>query len=244
MPEHSPDQEFNDDDALTLDPPGRIVVIGAGPIGLECALYARFLGYDAWVIEADKIGGSLHDIIDQPLPMMPDRCLSTLGLGAIDAQREVASPRTLPLTVQEWIDEGLAQIAASDLLADRVLVPVRCLAIDLVPVEPDDESEEVGDEASDEDEFDGEIPPDFLLTLQSETGESSTMRAECVILATGPQHQIGLSFPDDTPYFFRLGHDFDGNLESDLKRGWREIVAVFASLMGRPDLDLYRPRRI
>jgi len=36
---------------MALDPPARIAVLGAGPIGLEAALYGRFLGYDVDVYE-------------------------------------------------------------------------------------------------------------------------------------------------------------------------------------------------
>ena len=229
------DSDANIDDELTLDPPGRIAVIGAGPMGLECALYARFLGYDVVVIEANAIGGSLNPVAEQPLPMMPDRCLSPLALSAIDAQLEIATPRALPLTVDEWIRDGLALIARSDLLADRLLVPVRCESIQLVPVELDEEDLE---------ELDGDVPPDFELTLRDDAGNVSTEMFECVVLATGRSHSMELGFPDSTPYFFQLGRGFDGDVEQDLKRGWREIVAIFASLMGRADLDLYRPRRV
>lgn len=229
------DSDANIDDELTLDPPGRIAVIGAGPMGLECALYARFLGYDVVVIEANAIGGSLNPVAEQPLPMMPDRCLTPLALSAIDAQLETATPRTLPLTVEEWIRDGLALIASSDLLADRLMMPVHCESIQLVPVELDEEDLE---------ELDGDVAPDFELTLRDEDGSVSSEMFECVVLATGRSHSIELGFPESSPYFFQLGRDFSGDVEQDLKRGWREIVAIFASLMGRADLDLYRPRRV
>lgn len=222
-------------DELTLDPPGRIAIIGAGPMGLECALYGRFLGYDVWVIESTAIGGSLNAVADQPLPMMPDRCLSPLALHAIDAQLEQAIPRALPMTVDQWIRDGLALIAASDLLADRLLMPMRCESIQLVPVELDEE---------DRAELDGDVPPDFELTLRDHDGNVSTDRFECVVAATGKASKIELGFPPSTPYFFRLGSKFTGDVEQDLKQGWHEIVALFASLMGRAELDLYRPRRV
>ena len=34
---------------MALDTPASIAVLGAGPIGLEAALYARFLGYDVQI---------------------------------------------------------------------------------------------------------------------------------------------------------------------------------------------------
>lgn len=37
----------------------RVIILGAGPIGLECALYARTLGYPVTVFERDGIGGNV-----------------------------------------------------------------------------------------------------------------------------------------------------------------------------------------
>lgn len=233
----------NEDDAMTLDPPGRIAVIGAGPAGLECALYGRFLGYEVIVVEAEQLGGSLNAIADQPLPMMPDRCLSPLALGAIDAQRGDGEPRSLPLTVEQWIQEGLIPVAHSDLLTGRVRLSVRCESIHQVPIEPSDEDEsEVED--TDGDELDGDIPPDFELWLRQPDGTIEREICECVILATGRGQSIELNFETPAPYFFRIGEAYTGDVETDLISALREIVSIYASLGGRPDLDLYRPRRI
>jgi len=43
---------------MAIDTPARLVILGAGPIGLEAALYARFLGYDVEIFEQE----SLHEI--------------------------------------------------------------------------------------------------------------------------------------------------------------------------------------
>ena len=48
-------------DATTLDPPGSIAVVGAGALGIEAALYGRFLGYDVTLIEAAAVGHSMTD---------------------------------------------------------------------------------------------------------------------------------------------------------------------------------------
>jgi len=40
---------------MSLDSP-TIAILGAGPIGLESALYGRFLGYDVHVYEREEIG--------------------------------------------------------------------------------------------------------------------------------------------------------------------------------------------
>ena len=46
---------------MNLSPKPRIAVLGAGPIGLEAALYARTLGYPVTVYEADRVGHHLLD---------------------------------------------------------------------------------------------------------------------------------------------------------------------------------------
>jgi len=50
------------DDSLTLDPPGAIAVVGAGPLGIEAALYGRYLGYDVKLYEAKSVGSSMRDV--------------------------------------------------------------------------------------------------------------------------------------------------------------------------------------
>ena len=71
---------------MTLDPPGSIAVIGAGPLGIEAALYGRFLGYDVTLIEAVSVANSLRQQAQLPLPLPPDRSLSPLAVGALQAQ--------------------------------------------------------------------------------------------------------------------------------------------------------------
>ena len=39
-------------ESMTLEPPGRLAVVGAGALGVEAALYGRFLGYDVTLIAA------------------------------------------------------------------------------------------------------------------------------------------------------------------------------------------------
>lgn len=77
----------NDFDDMTLDPPGTICVAGAGPLGLEAALYGRFLGYKVTVFDSgEHVAQSLRGRRDLPLPFSPADCLSRLAQGAIDAQ--------------------------------------------------------------------------------------------------------------------------------------------------------------
>ena len=129
------DLDPHDDDAMTLDPPGSIAVIGAGPLGIEAALYGRFLGYEVTLFEAEAIANSVRDQLDAPLPMLPGRCLSPLALSAIRAQRGETDQQILPTTCGQWVSEGLEKLAETDLLRGRVRVRNRVSRIDSIPIE-------------------------------------------------------------------------------------------------------------
>ena len=45
---------------MMVDTPATIAVLGAGPIGLEAALYGRFLGYAVNVYERGRVGDNLR----------------------------------------------------------------------------------------------------------------------------------------------------------------------------------------
>jgi hypothetical protein len=220
--------------AMTLDPPGSIAVVGAGPLGIEAALYGRFLGYDVTLMEAVAVASSIRPQAQSPLPLPPDRSLSPLAVGALQAQFPELATTTKPTTIGEWIEQSLERIIATDLLRGRLKCPARVVEIDTVDVEMDDADEAAGDEE--------ELPPDFRLSI---TGIDSmeTLDAESVILAVGESSEISLKFPTPMPYFFRIGEGATGNAEEDYWGGLKQIVAIYAALGGRPDLDLYRPRR-
>jgi len=229
---------WHHDDRPTLDPPGTIVVVGAGPLGIEAALYGRYLGYDVTLVEATEVGASLRAQGNAPLPMLPDRCLSSLAKSALNAQgRGLGGPAgtsnpPLPMTYNQWIDLSLIPLCESDLLAGRLQVPVRIVRIATVPVAQENEAEPGAD-----------IPPDFLLTTQHSDGDGTSLRSEAVILATGNDDTVKIQFELPMPYFFRLRVEPTNDPELDLRRGHHQIVTAYASLAGRESLDLYRPQR-
>lgn len=108
---------------MPLDPPARIAVLGAGPIGLEAALYARFLGYEVDVFErgssiADSIRNWGHIRLFSPFGMNA----SPLGIAAVAAQ-EPTWQRPADddfLTGQEFIHRYLMFLAQTDLVADSI----------------------------------------------------------------------------------------------------------------------------
>lgn len=231
----------------TLDPPGSIAVIGAGPLGCEAALYGRFLGYDVTLIESRAVGNSIRRKSDQPLAMMPDRCLSPLALQALETQRvsSDAEKMRLPTTYGQWVSQALEPLTETDLLRGRLRCPSRVLQIDQVPLTELREGESSNKENAESNSQPSElIPPDFRLTWQNLQGDQDCIDFESVILAVGDSSEIRLGFDLPAPYFFRIGFNRSGDDATDLAAGHKQIVAVYASLAGRAELDLYRPRRM
>ncbi|OUT63421.1 MAG: hypothetical protein CBB71_00380 [Rhodopirellula sp. TMED11] len=239
---------------MTLDPPGSIAVIGAGPMGIEAALYGRFLGYNIALYEAaEQIAASLQSERDEQLPQMPSHCMSPLALRALEAQGSSEAPSELPTTIDHWITRVWEPLAASDLLRGRVQTgkPVT----DLRFAEPDDEDEdhqaqqpadsEAGAADSDPDQA---VPPDFQLSF----GDESTEVVEAVIVATGTQHwaateshPTGIAVHFDLPaeYLFQVTCPCSDQTDADYLSGLKQIVKIYAQLAGREDLDLYKPVR-
>lgn len=247
-----------------LEPPGTIAVIGAGPIGLEAALYGRFLGYDVTVFEAGRIAERWRSSGDQEVPFLPGRGLSPLATSAVQTHRDGAAPlpRVLPMTTAEWIEESLEVLAASDLLAGRVQTQCRVSAVSLAAVPADDQSaddEPTGDEGSDQ------VPADFVLEVARDDGGHQMVRVEAVIDTTGgPPGDADFSFAvphtdafqrrgaaaEDgdfrtaVAYFYRVNAaDASAPQGLSLETGWDRIRRLYAMLGERQSLDLYRPLR-
>lgn len=97
-----------------------IAIIGAGPIGIEAALYARYLGYPVTVFEQENICSNVlaweHITLFTPFEMNS----SSLGLSALANQTgEPPQLRRGDLhTGKEWVDKYLMPLAKSDLLCD------------------------------------------------------------------------------------------------------------------------------
>lgn len=252
-----------DDSEMTLDPPGRIAVIGAGVLGLEAALYGRFLGYDVVVWErASEIGHNWAEQRPQPLPMLPSLSLSGLARAALLAQTSdspLLSDQSLPLTIGQWVDQGLRRLAATDLLRGRVWTGCDVQAVELIDVDLSDNPED--DPADPDTEIVGEVPADFRLTIATTPSPLTatpqnavptgpvppSLDFEAIILACGTEAAQQIRGGDtcwQSPYCFAIGGAADTPLDEALPAGWQQIVRLYAQLGGRPGLDLYRPRRM
>lgn len=113
------------------DAPLRIAILGAGPIGLEAALYARYLGYQVAVLEKAGVGGNVlrwgHVTMFSPFELNR----SSLGVAALRAQ---STDRELPangaiLSGRQYVDEYLLPLSQSDLLSGCVFTGVKVLAV-------------------------------------------------------------------------------------------------------------------
>lgn len=116
---------------MAVDTPARIAVIGAGPIGLEAALYGRYLGYTVDIYERGQIAEHLlqwgHVRLFTPWEMN----VTTLGVAALRIQDEAWQPARADeiLTCRELVDRYFLPLAKSDLLSDSIEQQTEVLAV-------------------------------------------------------------------------------------------------------------------
>lgn len=116
---------------MAVDTPARIAILGAGPTGLEAALYARYLGYDVDLYERGRAAENLlrwgHVRMFTPWRMN----VTPLGAAALRAQNDAWRPpddETI-LTGRELAEQYFIPLAQSDLLVDGLQTGVEVLAI-------------------------------------------------------------------------------------------------------------------
>ena len=154
----------------------RIAVIGAGPIGLEAALYGRFLGYEVEVFERGKVCEHLlqwgHVRLFSPFSMNA----SPLGVAALSAQspdQPLPEPDEL-LTGRELAERYYLPLANSDLVRGRLHEGCEVIAVGRTGYL---KGEAIGDADR------GESP--FRLLVRQPDGSEKIHEADFVIDATG-----------------------------------------------------------
>ena len=108
----------------------RIAILGAGPVGLEAALYGRYLGYQVAVFERRLVAQHVRDWghVRMFSPFKMNRSL--LGLAALQAQQFDDLPGDDELlTGTEYVDRYLLPLSRSDLLANCVHEGVEVFAV-------------------------------------------------------------------------------------------------------------------
>lgn len=161
---------------MAVDTPARIAVVGAGPIGLEAALYARYLGYDVDVYERGRVAENLlrwgHVRLFTPWKMN----VSPLGLAALSAQDESWRPSDdeAIFTGRELAEAYFLPLANSDLLVDHMHLGVEVLALGRDGLLKTDVVEE-----------DVRIEAPFRILLRDGAGAERVASADVVIDASG-----------------------------------------------------------
>ncbi|MBI3839776.1 MAG: monooxygenase [Planctomycetia bacterium] len=116
---------------MAIDCPARIAVLGAGPIGLETALYARYLGYDVDIYERVRVAENVlrWGHVRMFSPFGQNR--SALGIAALKAQGAAWEPPAddVLLTGREFSKRYLIPLSQSDLLADGLHENTEVVAI-------------------------------------------------------------------------------------------------------------------
>lgn len=113
-------------DALPWDPemesPATIAILGAGPLGVEAALYARFLGYHVSIFESRRVAHRMLQWNNRPLDLPASKLMTSLGLAALAAQYpEFIKPDPdRVFTGKEYAEEYLLPLAKTDLLFDDI----------------------------------------------------------------------------------------------------------------------------
>lgn len=116
---------------MEFDTPARIAILGAGPIGVEAALYARYLGYDVDLYERDDIAANVsqwgHVQLFTPFLMNS----SPLGLAALQAQdpQYVAPAGDALLTGRQWIERYIQPLANTDLVRGSLRLKTKVLDV-------------------------------------------------------------------------------------------------------------------
>ncbi len=117
---------------MTEDSAETIAVLGAGPIGLEAALYARYLGYEVALYEQRTVAQNVLNWGHVRMFTPWELNISSLGLAAILAQfgREFRPPKLEEHpTGAEWAERYLHLLAGTDLLGDSLRERHRILAV-------------------------------------------------------------------------------------------------------------------
>ncbi len=105
-----------------IDTPATVAVIGGGPVGVEAALYARFLGYFVILFDARRVGSRLVRWGELPMKVAFGEATSSLGLAALEAQgasQELPNADSI-ISYRDYIEKYLTPVAKSDLLEECI----------------------------------------------------------------------------------------------------------------------------
>ena len=151
----------------------KIAIIGAGPMGIETALYARFLGYPVVLFEKGEIAAHVqawgHVQLFTPFGMNS----SSLGISALQAQdpNHALPDPNAQHSGRDWVTKYLEPLASSDLIRGCLRTHVQVQAIGK-------------DRFASPTSMDASMPPFRLLTINAQ-GEQAIETADIVIDTSG-----------------------------------------------------------
>lgn len=218
---------------MSIDAPARLAILGGGPVGLEAALYARFLGYDVVLYEQGEVGQAVRKWGEKPLSEPFGQRHSTLGLAAIEAQDETYRPPSdeTVLTGNQWLEWYLAPLATTDLIAEHLRLHTAVVGVSKV--------EAAASDASPEDE---DSPPSLIVFSRQCAGEEQSAAFHGILDCTGTEATgFWVDLEDQVASgFYVLGSK--SGCRSDnfpFQHGLNQIRDLFADLGDRATLDLY-----
>jgi hypothetical protein len=197
---------------MAIDTPATIAIIGAGPIGLEAALYARYLGYDVLLFERETVAAAVRRWGHLPMVTPLGTCVSKLGLAALHAQDPAWRPPALHavITGDAWRKAYLLPLAHSDLIVDclhehtevvairRASATPNTIATDQAPDGDAGDDDAVGDDTPGDD-ADDETGFRVLVRNTKTTASQYEVSADVVIDASGAVDRWGWLSGADVP---------------------------------------------
>lgn len=115
---------------MAIDSPAKIAVLGAGPLGLEAALYARFLGYEIEVFDRGDVASNVRDWKHVTMFTPFEQNSTSLALAALEAQGNYQPPpAAAKLTGGEFVEQYLLPLSKTDLLDGAIRPFTEVIAI-------------------------------------------------------------------------------------------------------------------
>lgn len=107
-----------------IDTPATIAIVGAGPVGVEAALYARFLGYFVMLFDTRRVGHRTLACGDELLAQPWSELTSPLGLAALAAQGTASDlpASDAQISCRQYVEQYLIPVARTDLLYESVQI--------------------------------------------------------------------------------------------------------------------------
>jgi thioredoxin reductase len=167
-----------------VESPATIAILGGGPVGIEAAIYARFLGYFVSIFEERRVAHRMLDWHERPLAVPVSDCTTSLGHAAIAAQNPEYKQRPSHefYTGRSYAEEYLVPLAKTDLLFDDIhfLSPVADVSrMRTFATDPVDVQERCNDE--------------FRLVVEGRHRGTWTSRADVVLDCRGfGQQAVGM----------------------------------------------------